>query len=187
MKTLIINGSPKKKGDTQALLTALRAHLHGEVREISLWDNIQPCNDCRHCWSHPGCSIDDAMQDVYPFLQACDNIVLASPIWFSSLSGPALSLCSRVQTFFAARFFRNEPVPIQPKRGALILVGAEAGTEAIPTQTALTIMKFMNVHRPSVETIYSLDTNRIPAAADTRALEKCRAVGEAFNRLERAG
>ena len=181
MKTLMINGSPKKNGDTQALLSELRAHLKGEVRELSLWSDIQPCSDCRYCWNKPGCAIQDEMQAVYPFLLECDNVVLASPIWFSALSGPTLNIASRLQTLFAAIYFRNEPVPLKPKNGVLILVGAEIGTEITPTQTALTILKFMNARRSNVDTVYSLDTNNRPAANDQAALERCRAVAEKLN------
>ena len=181
LKTLIINGSPKKNGDTEVLVNELVKYLNGEVKVISHKDKIEPCNDCRHCWSHAGCSVNDGMQDVYPFLQECDNIVLASPIWFSSLSGPLLDICSRIQTFWAAGYFRHESLPIKQKNGVLIMVGGEKGTEVVPTQNALTIMKFMNCHRPSVKKIYSLDTNNIPAQEDDRALKNCHAAAKWLN------
>lgn len=88
MKTLLLFGSLKKNGDTAALAGAFVRHLEGEVRTLSASSSISPCLDCRFCWSHPGCSIPDEMQDVVPYWKECDNVVLASPIWFSSLSGP---------------------------------------------------------------------------------------------------
>jgi len=181
LKTLIINGSSKKNGDTEVLVNELVKYLNGEIRIVSHEDKIVPCNDCRCCWNNTGCSIKDGMQNNYPFLQECDNIVLASPIWFSSLSGPLLDICSRIQTFWAADYFRNEDLQIKQKNGVLIIVGGEKGTEAIPTQNALTIMKFMNVHRLSVEKIYSLNTNNIPAQNDAEALAKCRIAAETLN------
>ena len=181
MKTLIINGSPRKNGDTEILVKEFAKYLCGEVTVISHKDEIAPCSDCRHCQSNTGCSVQDRMQNIYPLLQECDNIVLASPIWFSSLSGPLLNMCSRIQTFCASGYFRNESLQIKQKSGVLILVGAEKGTEIIPTQNALTIMKFMNVHRPSVEKIYSLNTNNIPTKKDNPALKKCRTVAELLN------
>ena len=54
MKTLIINGSPKKNGDTAALIDELLRHLEGEVRIISGDDSISPCIDCRFCWKKNG-------------------------------------------------------------------------------------------------------------------------------------
>ena len=143
-----------------------------------------PCRDCRFCWSHLGCSIRDAMQEIYPYWEECDNVVLASPIWFSSLSGPLLSLASRFQTQFAARHFRNEPVGIKQKNGVILLVGAESGTEAVPIQTACTILKWMQVRRPC-STVCSLDTNRLPAAQNERALSEARLAAERLNELYR--
>jgi len=181
MKTLIINGSSRKNGDTEVLINELVKYLDGEVKIVSHDDGISPCTDCRYCWSNSGCAIQDGMQDIYRFLRDCDNIVLASPIWFSSLSGPLLDICSRVQTFWAAGYFRNEDLPMKQKNGVLIMVGGQKGTEITPTQNALSIMKFMNVHRPSVEKIYSMDTNNIPAREDAAALMKCRGVAEWLN------
>ena len=180
IKTLLLFGSLRKNGDTAALAGALVRHLEGEVRILSGSDSISPCRDCRFCWSHPGCSIRDAMQEIYPYWEECDNVVLASPIWFSSLSGPLLSLASRFQTQFAARHFRNEPVGIKQKNGVILLVGAESGTEAVPIQTACTILKWMQVRRPC-STVCSLDTNRLPAARDERALSEARLAAERLN------
>lgn len=174
MKTLIINGSPKKNGDTTALIDEFVKCLIGEVKILSCYNDISPCKDCRYCWSNSGCSIDDEMQEVYPFLVECDNVVLASPIWFSSLSGPLFDIASRIQTLFAAQYFRKEQKEIKQKHGVTIIVGAEKGTEIIPTQNALTIMKFMNVRRPCVATVYSLDTNNVPASEDEVALRAVR-------------
>lgn len=182
MKTLIINGSPKKNGDTTALLDEFTKHLHGEVKILSCYSNIAPCNDCRYCWSQSGCTIRDEMQDVYPFLEVCDNVVLASPIWFSSLSGPLLNITSRIQTLFAERCFRGIKKEAT-KNGVLFLVGAQLGTEVIPEQTALAIMKHMYVRRPCVTTVYSLDTNHLPASRDEIALKGAREAALLLNKL----
>jgi multimeric flavodoxin WrbA len=183
MKTLIINGSPKKNGDTTILIDEFKKHLEGEVKTISCFSNISPCSDCRYCWVNSGCCIDDEMQDIYPFLDECDNVVLASPIWFSSLSGPLLNIASRIQTLFAAVYFRNELKSIKQKNGVILIVGAEKGTEVVPTQNALTIMKFMNVRRPCVATVYSLDTNNTPVGEDETAIKKAHEAALLLNSL----
>jgi len=57
MKTLIINGSPRKKGDTASLINILKQELTGDIVEISAYrNNIKPCNDCRSCWKVKGCA-----------------------------------------------------------------------------------------------------------------------------------
>ena len=181
MQTLIINGSPKKNGDTEALVNAFISHLDGEIKTISSFSDINPCTDCRYCWENIGCALKDKMQEAYQFLKTCDNIVLASPIWFSSLSGPLLNILSRMQALWAAGYFQKKNLLPKEKKGVIILVGAQPETKDTPTQTAISIMKHFNVHRPSISIIYSLDTNNLPAGQDELALEKCREVAGALN------
>jgi len=184
MRTLIINGSPKKKGDTTALLEELVKHLEGEVKIISCFDNIAPCCDCRYCWKHSGCALQDDMQEIYPFFEQCDNIVLASPIWYSSLSGPTLNIASRFQTCFAGKFFRGER-PKADKNGVLIFVGGQKGTEKMPEKAAKIILKTMRVRQPLM-TITSMNTDHLPAAQDAEALRQVREATELLNSLYHA-
>lgn len=185
MKTLIINGSPRRNGDTDALVNELVRHLNGDIMTINCEIGIAPCNDCRYCREQSGCSIADEMQKVYSYLADCDNIVLASPIWFSSLSGPLLNIASRLQTFFCAKHFRKEQPAIKEKQGVLMLVGAEPGTEVIPAKNALTIMKLMNVRRDEIIKVYSMDTDRISASDDERAMQSAADAALALNRRMR--
>lgn len=143
MKTLIFNGSPKKNGDTEALINEMMKYLNGEVKILSFHDNISPCIDCRHCWSSPGCSINDKMGEIYPYLEECDNIIVASPIWFSELSGILLNMASRLQTYFAAGYFRKEEMKLKKKNSVLILAGAQKGTETKARSTAHTFLKYI--------------------------------------------
>lgn len=183
MKTLILNGSPRRDGDVAALLGALRESLHGEVKEVSCRDNILPCVDCRRCREQPGCAISDDMQLVYPFLQQCDNVVLASPIWFSSLSGPLLSLASRLQTYWCAGHFRGEAHGLKRKNGVIVFAGAEQGTEKMPLAAARTILKTMNADRENLSLVLSMNTDRVPAAQDAQALRCARETARMLNRL----
>ncbi len=182
MKTLIINGSPKKNGDTAALIHELQRHLTGEIRVISCDDNISPCIDCRFCWTHEGCAVKDGMQAVYEFLADCDNVVLASPVWFSSLSGPAMNLTSRFQTYFSARRFRNAPVQRKPKKGLIILAGGNAGTEIHPLETARMILRTAGCVKDEITSLVSMNTDEVPAKDDRAALDQIRKEAERLNR-----
>ncbi len=129
MKTLIINGSPRKNGGTSTLISLLSERLNGEIKIIDTYRCvISPCLDCRQCWSHAECSIDDPMQDVYNAINDADNIVIASPIYFAELTGPLLSWASRLQYLWVSEHFRKEPVLKSKIRfGALILVDGGDG------------------------------------------------------------
>ncbi len=79
-KTLIINGSPHKNGDTAYILQQIKNKLEGEVEEINAYfDKISPCIDCRHCWKQEGCAIKDGMEKIYK--DDYDTIIVASPIY----------------------------------------------------------------------------------------------------------
>jgi len=50
------------------------------------------------------------------YIQECDNILIASPLYFSELTGKLLDVGSRLQTYFCARFFRNEEPIVKSKK-----------------------------------------------------------------------
>ena len=106
MKTLILNGSPRKNGDTAQLLELAKAQLQGTYYVVSAYTaDIHPCMDCRHCQKQFGCIFADEMEAVYTYLKDCDRILLASPIYFSELTGSLLNVISRLQPYFYARYF----------------------------------------------------------------------------------
>ena len=186
MKTLIINGSPRKGGDTEVMINEFVKYIEGDVKIVCWKDDISPCVDCRWCWKNSGCAVKDGMQEVYEYLTECDNVVLASPIWFSSLSGPVLDIASRFQTNFNGWFRRGEKIPVN-KNGVLILVGAQPGTEEVPEQNSLTIMRNMYVKRPLVAVIRSMNTDDIPAKDDADALVQVRDAALRLNNLNNGG
>lgn len=105
MKTLIFNGSPRKDGDTGSLINKVTNAIKGDYKIVNAYTcNISACIDCRFCWKNQGCVIQDEMQDVYAYIQECDNILIASPIYFSELTGKLLDVGSRLQTYFALVF-----------------------------------------------------------------------------------
>ncbi|WP_240841849.1 flavodoxin family protein [Acidaminobacter sp. JC074] len=181
MKTLIINGSSRIGGDTSALVDELVKHLEGEVKVLTVEDHIEPCNDCRDCWEEKGCTLEDDFTDIYPYLYECDNLVIASPVWFSALSGPSMNIGSRVQYIYASNHIRKDPIEVKRKKGAVIFVGAEPGTEEIPFKTARTMMKFMNVNRDELKVIKSMNTMELKACDDHVALNDAKEVAVWFN------
>ena len=169
MKTLIINGSPRIQGDTESLIHTVRNGITGECKVLDAYRcDISPCIDCRYCWENSGCAIKDEMQEIYDYIQACDNILIASPIYFSELTGKLLDVGSRLQTYFCARFFRKEePIP-KPKKGAVILVGGGDGRMDKAYETACTLLHHMNCYDIH-EVVSSHNTNERPAMEDNQA------------------
>lgn len=170
MKTLIFNGSPRINGDTSSLIRLLTEKITGEYKIVNAYRcNISPCLDCRYCWEHKGCQIDDEMQEVYQYIEECDNIVIASPIYFSELTGKLLDVASRLQTYFCAGYFRKEEPVGKVKKGAVILVGGGDGHMDRAYSTARILLHHMNC--PEIhELVYSHNTNERPAITDEKAV-----------------
>lgn len=169
-KTLILNGSPRIHGDTQSLIHMIKDNVTDEFLTVDAYRcHISPCMDCRYCWKNSGCAIQDEMQEIYDYIQICDNILIASPIYFSELTGKLLDVGSRLQTYFCARFFRKEEAVPKPKKGAVILTGGGDGHMDKAYETACTLLHHMNCHtiHPCV---FSHNTNIRPASEDEQAL-----------------
>ena len=166
MKTLILNGSPRKEGDTAALLKELKKHLQGEILEINAFEaNLSPCTDCRYCKTNEGCCKKDGMQELYPLLAESDCIVIASPVWMETLTPPLLNIASRLQPYF----YRKNNAPA--KKGAILLAGGGSGGAATAERTARLILRQCNAAEV-FPLILSGKTDTLPASRDRAALTK---------------
>ena len=118
MNTLIFNGSPRPDGDTVALIGALTAALPGPADMVDCYRaDISPCVDCRACREAFRCVIDDAMQQVYRRIRAADAIVIASPIYYFTLSAQLQAVIHRTYAI---------DIPANVKKTALILSSGSA-------------------------------------------------------------
>ena len=175
-KILIVNGSPRPKGDTAALLEELKSGLRGEVVELSAFrSRISPCVDCRSCRKTARCVIRDDMDIVYA--DDFDAVVLAAPVWYMSLPGPVLSLMSRFQPQHSAQFFLGQPMAIRPKKAALILTagGAKDNWQGAMHHVRV-FFKMLNATGWEEHSAMSVRTDYIPAADDEKALSDARAL-----------
>ena len=87
MYTLVLNGSPRPGGDTDALCEAFARSVRGRAETVRAYGaDVSPCLDCRACRRTPGCRVHDGMDEIYPKLKACDGLILASPVYFGTIS-----------------------------------------------------------------------------------------------------
>jgi multimeric flavodoxin WrbA len=89
---LIVKGSPRKNGNSAQLADqvargAITAGAHVESFHLHSMD-IQPCDACDACHAAPyaGCIVDDDMQKLYPQVVRADGIVIASPVYWFTVS-----------------------------------------------------------------------------------------------------
>ena len=120
MNILIISGSPRKGGNTELLAEAFAkgAAEHHHVEIVSVRDDkVNPCLGCNACFKTDGiCAQKDDMAIIYEKMSRADMLVIASPVYFYSISAQLKAVIDR---------FHN---PIRDsfhiKKMALLLVGA---------------------------------------------------------------
>ena len=185
MKTLIINGSPRHSGNTAALIRELKAHLEGEVVELSaFYSDIAPCVDCRGCWETAECVIHDQMQVIYD--DDFDQVVVASPVYFGTLPGAVLSLMSRLQPWHAAVYFLKNPLGQRPKKAAAILTAGGKGNQERAYHHLRAFFKMLNARGFQDHLACSPNTDTLEADQDEQAKAQVRAIAAWLNSNEPA-
>ena len=90
---LILNGSPRIHGNTAALIDAFTAGAEAAGHTIARFDlaalGIHGCRGCLGGGKDPRhpCVQRNGMDAVYPAYMAADVVVLASPMYYWSISG----------------------------------------------------------------------------------------------------
>ena len=123
-------GSPRIKGNTDLLLDeALKGAQSQEAEtEKIILDKLKiaPCREYYGCLKDGNCVIRDDMDDIYPKLLDVDAIIVASPIFFYTVSAQVLAFISRCQALWARKYIlKNLDIPL--RKGAFIAVGATRG------------------------------------------------------------
>jgi len=132
MKVFAVLGSPRRGGNTEILLEeALRgASNHGGLCEkVVLRDlRITPCLEIYKCTEDGVCAIKDDMQKLFPKLSQAERLIIASPIFFYSVSALAKAMIDRCQSLWVKKHILSLPIsPIADRKGAFISVAATRG------------------------------------------------------------
>lgn len=133
-------GSPHRAGNTETLLdevlrgakTCLPAGREkgAEVEKIVLNElNIRPCQNCGGCDKTGRCVVQDDMQLIYPKLRKANAVIIATPVFFSSVSAQVKAMIDRNQCVWVEKYRLKKPVTDikTPRRGALISLCAHRG------------------------------------------------------------
>lgn len=101
-KIIILNGSPRKKGNTSALaaeFTRGAKEAGHTVTEFFLDSmDIHGCKGCfgGHSSRECPCVQKDDMMQIYPAVKECDVIVLATPLYYWNMSGQIRTAVDRL-------------------------------------------------------------------------------------------
>ena len=126
MKILLINGSPKKEGNTFIALSEVQKTLEAEGVETEMihvgHKDIHGCIACLKCRETGKCVFHDIVNEVAEKFKEADGIVVGSPVYYASPNGTLLS--------FLDRLFYSTPFDKSMKVGAAVAVARRGGTTA---------------------------------------------------------
>lgn len=127
-KILLVMGSPRKEGNSATLakqVTKGAKATGAEVESFYLHTmNIQPCTACDECREETGkdCVIDDDMQILYPKLRRADAVLIASPIYWFTISAQTKLFMDR---WYALGGPQEEYAAFAGKRIGIVLTYAD--------------------------------------------------------------
>ena len=132
---LAINGSPRRRGNTEVLLDAMVKGIlanGAEIEVIRVSDhNIHPCIGCGGCEKTGECVLEDEMTGLYAKVIAAERIILASPIYFYGITAQAKAFVDRCQALWSRKqllmqqgLWREAPA----RKGYLVSVAATHGS-----------------------------------------------------------
>ena len=88
MKVLLINGSPRPKGNTSIALAEIAGRLekHG-IESETVWIGNKPvrgCIACNKCKEKPGACVfgDDICNDISAKMNSADALIVGSPVYW---------------------------------------------------------------------------------------------------------
>ncbi|HBT94709.1 MAG TPA: flavodoxin family protein, partial [Coriobacteriia bacterium] len=92
MKITIINGSPRKNGNTAKVLKTMAARLTElgceHIEYIDLVDcQITPCIGCAACYKTGSCVIHDDAEMINGHIAGSQGVIIGSPTYVSNVSG----------------------------------------------------------------------------------------------------
>ena len=127
MKVLLINGSPKAKGNTAYALEQMAevfAALGIETEMIQVGNLLlHGCQGCGACYKLGKCVFDDIVNETARKLAEADGMVVGSPVYYASPNGTLLSFLDRL-------FYSSGKIDKRMKVGASIVCARRGGTTA---------------------------------------------------------
>lgn len=126
MKILVLNGSPRPKGNTKQMIEAFQQGAAASGHQVDIVDvcqkRIAGCLACEYCHTKGNgtCIQKDDMLEVYKLLHEADMLVIASPIYYHGISGQLKCVLDR---FYSVAYPTKPP---HLKKVAMILSSGDA-------------------------------------------------------------
>lgn len=123
MKVLLVNGSPRAKGNTARALDEMvkvfaEEGIDTEVLHVGNKD-IRGCIACGSCGRNNQCVFEDMVNEAAPKFEECDGMVVASPVYYASANATLIAFLDRL--FYSTSFDKRMKV------GASVAIARRGG------------------------------------------------------------
>ena len=124
MKVLMINGSPRANGNTSIALHEMEKIFAEEGIETEILhignQDIRSCIACGACAQNGKCVFDDIVNETAAKFEACDGLVVGSPVYYASANATLVAFLTRL--FYSTHFDKTMKVGasvVAARRGGL--------------------------------------------------------------------
>lgn len=128
---LAVAGSPRVGGNTDLLLEAAAQGAVQEGAQVEFirpsWMSFSACLHCGGCVSTGVCVLQDDMTPVYGLLEQMDGMLLASPVYFASVTAQLKGLIDRAQPLWVRKYLLKRPLGDDGKPRPVLFLSALGG------------------------------------------------------------
>lgn len=102
MKILVLNGSPRKHGNTMKMIETFQEGAMSVDHQVNVvnvaYQKISGCLACEYCHQKENgiCVQKDDMQNIYTLLKETEMLVIASPIYYHGITGQLKCVIDRL-------------------------------------------------------------------------------------------
>lgn len=125
-KMLIINASPRKKGNIAQMVAEMSDEARARGVEVKVVDvqhlNIKPCMACMQCRAKGFCVLpDDDSQMVLQLIKDADTLVIAAPCYWGNIPGTLKLLFDRIVYGMMDESSRGFPKPLHKGKRCVLV------------------------------------------------------------------
>jgi multimeric flavodoxin WrbA len=186
MRVLAFNGSPRPKGNTSTIISAiLEGAKEGgaETTHVMLDEiDLKGCQGCLSCRKNPGnCARQDGLRPYLEELKLCDAVVVACPIYMYRIAGQMKLLVDRLYSFWENTPDGGYTSALPPgKRFALVTSQGHPDPEMYRRSVRWLGGMVGGLDMEEVGRIVHTNSADNPARDDTELLEEARRIGLAL-------
>ena len=125
-KVLILNGSPRKNGNTSIAIAEMeKVFIENGIEPVTVHignKDIRGCVACFSCMKTGKCAINDIVNELAPIFEVADGLVVASPVYYASANATLIACLDRL--------FYSTPFNKSMKVGASVVCARRGGCSA---------------------------------------------------------